>query len=79
VAASSGPVEMKVKTATLGGALAAVVLWALDTYVFKTDAVPEAVELAVDVIVVSLVTFISGYLAKHTPRPEAPSTPPAGT
>jgi len=79
VVASSGPVEMKVKTATLGGALAAVVLWALDEYVFKAGTVPGPVELAVDVIIVSLVTFISGYLAKHTSRPDAPSTPQAGT
>jgi hypothetical protein len=55
------------------------VLWALDEYAFKAGTVPEAVALAVDVIVVTGVTFFSGYLAKHTPRPETPPTPPAGT
>jgi hypothetical protein len=76
--ASSGPIETKVKASTTAGAFAALVLWALDTYVFKDGAVPEVVSAAVDVLVVSIVTFAAGYLAKHTPRPDAPSTPPVG-
>jgi len=66
--ASKGPIETKVKTATFGGALAALVLWLLGEYVFKDGTVPEVVEAAVNVFVVALVTFVSGYLARHTPR-----------
>jgi hypothetical protein len=79
MAASAAPIEAKVKASTLAGAVAALVLWALDEYVFKDSAVPEVVSAAVDVLVVTVVTFTAGYLAKHTPRPDAPPTPPAGT
>ena len=59
--------ETKVKAGTVASALSGLAIWALSTYAFH-GPVPEAVGAAVAVIVPALVTYLAGYLAKHTPR-----------
>ena len=65
----SGPIEVKVSAATIASAVSGLGLWALQTYVFRTD-VPLPVVAAVTTVVPAVVTFIAGYLAPHTPRPD---------
>jgi len=65
----AAPVERKVKASTVAAGAAALLVWALGTYVFH-GAVPEPVQAAVIAVVPALVTLAAGYLAKHTARPE---------
>lgn len=65
----SGPIETKVSAATIASAVSGLGLWALQTYVFKTD-VPLPVIAAVTTVVPAVITFAVGYLAPHTPRPD---------
>lgn len=62
-------VETKVKASTVAASAAALVVWALGTYVFH-GAVPEVVAGLVAVVMPALLTFAAGYLARHTARPE---------
>ena len=72
-------IETKVQASGLAAAASGVVLWALQQYVFKGNAVPGGVVSLVDVAVPALCAAVAGYLAPHTPRPAAPTvTPPAG-
>ena len=70
----AGPVETKVQASTAVAAVSGLALWALGRYVFKGD-VPDVVVSWIYVIVPGVLTFAAGYLAKHTPRPDA--VPPA--
>jgi hypothetical protein len=73
----AGPVERKVQASTGAAAVSGLALWALGHYVFKAG-VPDVVASWIYVIVPSVLTFGAGYLAKHTPRPDAvPPAPPA--
>lgn len=72
----TSPVEAKVKAST-GGATAgvvvgALVIWGLQNYVFKGSDVPVPIQAFVYLVVPAALTagsaFVSGYLAKHTPR-----------
>lgn len=65
----AGPIETKVTAATIGAAVSGLGLWALQTYVFKGE-LPLPVTAAVQTIVPAIVTFIAGWLAQHTPRPD---------
>ena len=69
----SGPVELKVKVATaatyVGGVLLLGILNATTT-ANLIAGLPDVVEAFVAPGVLSLITFVSGYLAKHTPRPD---------
>jgi len=69
----AGPVETKVQASTAVAAVSGLALWALGHYVFKTG-VPDVVASWIYVIVPSVLTFGAGYAAKHTPRPEPPTT-----
>lgn len=76
------PVETKVKAATAGAAVAGLVVWLLEAYVFPGE-VPQAVQAVVDVVVPGVVALAAGWWARHTPRPGAPpvevdKNPPAG-
>jgi hypothetical protein len=75
----ANPIEAKVKAATggstVGVALAGLILWLLDTYVFTTDPVPDPIVVAVWALLPIGLTFLGGYLAKHTPRPPAAPDP----
>jgi predicted lysophospholipase L1 biosynthesis ABC-type transport system permease subunit len=68
----SAPIESKVKAATggsaLGVAIAGVVIWLLDTHVFTTEPVPDAISVLVFLLIPALLTFASGWAARHTPR-----------
>lgn len=71
-------VETKVQAGTLSAAAAGVVLWVLQTYVFK-GAMPQGVESLVYLAVPAVLAGAAGYLAPHTHRPDlAPVAPPAG-
>jgi hypothetical protein len=69
----TGPVvEAKVKTSAAAAALAAFVLSLIQQYVFKGAEVPDALAVMVSTIVITVatgaVTFLVGWLTKHTPR-----------
>lgn len=60
-------VEAKVKAASTAGALAGIVVSVLGHYVFKSG-VPEVLQALIDAAITSGLTFLAGWLAKHTPR-----------
>ena len=64
---TTGPVEAKVKSAAFGAALAGVVVWALETYVFR-NTVPVPIQALIDIAVPALAAFALGFQAKHTFR-----------
>lgn len=64
----AAPIERKVVASTAGAVIAAFLLWVLDTYVFTGTGVPEQVEGLIQLLVLGLVTFASGWAAKHTVR-----------
>ena len=69
--AVSTPIEAKVKTSSAAAAVVGLMLALLQLYVFK-DGVPDAVEAVVTAVVAPVVTggltFVTGWLTKHTPR-----------
>jgi hypothetical protein len=74
--AGRAPVEAKVQAAGIAGGAAGVVLWVLQTYVFKGTAVPAGLVSLVDVAVPGVLALAGAYLAPHTPRALPPVTPP---
>lgn len=60
-------IETKVKAATTAAAVTGFVVWLLATYVFK-GTVPAPVSAVVAVLIPAVVTFVTGYLAKHDAR-----------
>ncbi|MEV8634286.1 hypothetical protein AB0395_21785 [Streptosporangium sp. NPDC051023] len=64
------PVEQKVKSATVGSALAGAIVWALSEYVFRGDVPPE-IGLLVAVGLPALLSFAGGFAARHTWRTDA--------
>lgn len=70
----SAPIETKVIAATsgagVGTAISGFILWILDTYAFGDVPVPDAIVVLVWAVVPISVTFLSGFFAKHTPRPD---------
>ena len=79
----AAPVEAKVTAGSLSAAAAGVVLWALQTYVFK-NGMPAGAESLVYLLVPAVIAFAGSYVAPHTHRPDlapvpAPvPAPPAG-
>ena len=73
------PIEKKVVAATGGSAagvaLAGLVLWLLDTYVFTATPVPDAVTFAVVTLLPVGLTLAAGWAARHTPREDPPPLP----
>lgn len=72
-APTTGPVvEAKVKTSAAAAAAVGFVLALLQAYVFKGGDVPDALEVMVTTVVTTVVsggvTFLVGWLTKHTPR-----------
>lgn len=73
------PIEAKAQAAGIAGGVAGVVLWVLQTYVFKGASVPAGLVSLVDVAVPGVLALAGAYIAPHTNRPAAPPTqPPAG-
>ena len=68
-------VERKVQASTVAAAATSLAMWALSRYVFK-GAVPDVVASWMYAIVPGLLTFVAGYFARHTPRPDLPVVPP---
>lgn len=73
-------IETKVKAASTAGAIAGIVVSVLGHYVFKSG-VPEVLQALIDAAITSGLTFLGGWLAKHTPRvidagPAGGATPP---
>jgi hypothetical protein len=69
------PVERKVQASTAAAALSGLILWAAGRYIFK-GSVPDVIVSWIYVIIPSVITFMAGYAAKHTPRPVPPHRPP---
>jgi hypothetical protein len=63
------PVEAKAQAAGIAGGAAGVVLWVLQTWVFKGTAVPAGLVSLVDVAVPGVLALAGAYLAPHTGRP----------
>jgi predicted lysophospholipase L1 biosynthesis ABC-type transport system permease subunit len=79
----AAPIESKVTAGSASAAAAGVALWALQTWVFKSTAVPDGVVSLVYLIIPGVIAGVAGYLAPHTHRPDltpAPApAPPADT
>lgn len=60
-------VERKVKTTSAAAAVTTLVLYILSTYVFHAD-VPAPIAAVIAVVVPAAVTFLVGYVSKHTVR-----------
>jgi hypothetical protein len=69
-------VETKVQAGTVSAAVAGVVLWVLQAYVFK-DGMPQGVESLVYLAVPAVLAGAAGYVAPHTHRPDLAPPPPA--
>ena len=69
MAAKAQAPERKVTTSTVAAAVAGLVIWLLGRYVFK-GAVPDAVVLAVNVLMPGVLAFAAGYVTHHTHRPD---------
>ena len=69
-------VETKVQAGSATAAAAGVVLWVLQTYVFKGN-MPQGVESLVYLLVPGVLAGVAGYLAPHTPRPVVASVQPS--
>jgi len=68
------PVEKKVTVATVASYLGGLGLLAILNGVADTNLItelPDVVEVFVAPIIPSLITFIGGYVARHTPRNDA--------
>lgn len=62
-------IEKKVTAATAASASITFVLWVLSHFVFGAE-VPDAVAGIVAVVVPAIVTFVAGYVTRHTNRPD---------
>ena len=69
MAAKAKAPERKVTTSTMAAAVAGLVIWLLDKYVFK-GTVPDPVALAINVLMPGVLAFLAGYFTHHTHRPE---------
>lgn len=68
-------VEKKVTAATTAATISALVLTFISTYFFKGH-VPDVVITLVDTVVIGALTFLGGYIAKHTHRTVVIPPPP---
>lgn len=69
-------VERKVKASTTAATIVGGIVFVLGLYVFH-GVVPDWVTAAVGTLVTGLLTFIAGWIAKHTPRVIPSGPPPA--
>ncbi|MCZ7376557.1 hypothetical protein [Micromonospora sp. WMMC250] len=69
----AAPVETKVKVATIFTYLGSLALLAILNGITSTNLIaglPDVIEVFVAPMVPAAITLVSGYLAKHTPRPD---------
>lgn len=76
VVPATGPIETKVIAATggagAGTAIAGIIMWILDMYVFTgTTPVPDVFTALIFAIIPAGTSFLLGWLARHTPRVDA--------
>ena len=71
---STGPVERKVQASSAAAAASGLLLFILGRYLFK-GTVPDVVASWVYAVIPGVLAFAAGWLAKHTPRPEAAAAP----
>ena len=62
-------IEATAQAAGLSGAAAGIVLYLLQTYLFKGSAVPAGLVSLIDAVVPGVLALAGAYLAPHTPRP----------
>jgi hypothetical protein len=70
---TKAPIETKVKAASLGSYLGGVALLAILNGVTTANLVagmPDWLEVFLAPMVPTAVAFVSGFVAKHTPRPD---------
>lgn len=76
--AGKAPVEKKVTWATVGAYLGGLALMAIVNAVSSdpglVGALPDALEMFVVPLVPTVVAFVSGWVARHTPRPDLPAS-----
>lgn len=75
--AARGPIEKKVSWATAGTILSTIVVAVLNGTVGNEQllgSLPGWTQSFLIVVGPSLVTFVSGYMSPHTPRPEVTGT-----
>ena len=72
---NSSGVETKVTAASLSAAVSGAIIWALSTYAFKGNSVPDGLVSLIYVAIPAVCAYAAGWLAPHTPRPAPP--PPA--
>lgn len=68
------PVEKKVTVATAGSYLGGVALLAVLNAISTIDlitALPPVAQVFIAPLIPTLVTFVGGYVARHTPRNDA--------
>ena len=84
VTTGRAPLEAKAQAAGVSGAVAGILIWVLQTYVFKGTLNPGVVSL-VYAAVPGALALAGAYLAPHTPRTVPaiggirPPDPPSGT
>ena len=66
---SNRTTETKTKAASATAAATGLILWVLQTYVFKGD-VPPVLESWIYVLVPGVLSWAAGYFAPHTHRPD---------
>lgn len=76
---SNRATETKTKASSATAAATGLLLWVLQTYVFK-GAVPPVLESWIYVLVPGILSWAAGYFAPHTHRPDLdpPAVVPAG-
>jgi hypothetical protein len=70
---AKAPIETKVKAASLGSYLGGVLLMAIlnaATNVNIIAGLPDWLESLLAPVLTTAITFLSGWAAKHTPRPD---------
>lgn len=63
------PVETKVKVGTAAATVAGAVIWILQTFVFKSHPIDPTLQSYIYILTPAVLTFVGGYLAKHTHVP----------
>ena len=70
----AGAVSPKVTAAALAAAVVGALLWVLDVYLF-TPGVEDGVPEPLAVLLVTLGTFVAGYLTRDPARVDTPKVP----
>ena len=73
----AAPVETKVQAATVAAVVVGVVVAVLNATAANSELLgnlPPWLQAAVTIVVPPLVTFLSGWQARHTARPAGPET-----